>query len=184
MTLFLRLKHWQLFIMVFVIPAICQIIFMTRVFSENNPRLILQFFPVLLILYCSVLFGWYYALATNLQKKLPETVKMNVTRFRWFFFIPAVYILFLCVFLFSVFGNMANGFQPNPVIFFVIVPVHLFSIFCILYCLLFTAKALKSVELQKPVTFSDFSGEFFLIWFFPIGVWFIQPRINKLFVTE
>ena len=43
------------------------------------------------------------------------------------------------------------------------------------------AKALKTVEWQKPVTFSDFAGEFFLIWFFPIGIWIIQPRINKLF---
>jgi hypothetical protein len=37
---------------------------------------------------------------------------------------------------------------------------------------------------QKPVTFSDFAGEFFLIWFFPVGIWIIQPRINKLFDTN
>jgi hypothetical protein len=49
------------------------------------------------------------------------------------------------------------------------------------YCLYFNAKVLKAVELQKPVTFSEFAGEFFLIWFFPIGIWIIQPRLNKLF---
>jgi hypothetical protein len=53
--------------------------------------------------------------------------------------------------------------------------------FCIFYCFYFTAKVLKTVELQKPVTFNDYAGEFFLIWFFPIGIWFIQPRINRLF---
>jgi len=49
------------------------------------------------------------------------------------------------------------------------------------YCLYFISKSLKAVELQRDVTFNDYAGEFFLIWFFPIGIWFIQPRINKLF---
>jgi len=53
--------------------------------------------------------------------------------------------------------------------------------FCIFYCLYFVAKALKSVELQREVTFNDYAGEFFLFWFSPIGVWVLQPRINKLF---
>jgi len=52
------------------------------------------------------------------------------------------------------------------------------------YCLYFNAKALKTAELQKPLTFSDFAGEFFLLWFFPIGIWILQPRINKLFDPE
>jgi hypothetical protein len=56
--------------------------------------------------------------------------------------------------------------------------------FFIFYSLYFIAKELKSVELQKPVTFSDFAGEFFLLWFFPIGIWIIQPRINKIFESK
>ena len=41
------------------------------------------------------------------------------------------------------------------------------------------AKTIKTVELQKKVTFSDFAGEFFLLWFSPIGIWILQPKINK-----
>jgi hypothetical protein len=52
--------------------------------------------------------------------------------------------------------------------------------FCIFYALYFNAKALKAVEWQKKVTLSDYVGDFFLIWFFPIGLWFIQPRINNI----
>jgi hypothetical protein len=86
--------------------------------------------------------------------------------------------------MFGMFSNISTGGQPNPAIFALIVPLHLFSMFCIFYCLYFNAKALKTVEWQRPVTFSDFAGEFFLIWFFPIGVWIIQPRLNKLFDTN
>jgi hypothetical protein len=84
----------------------------------------------------------------------------------------------------GMFANFSAGEQLNPVIFALIIPLHLFSMFCIFYSLYFIAKALKTVESQKTVSFSDFAGEFFLIWFFPIGVWIIQPRINKLFETS
>ena len=39
-------------------------------------------------------------------------------------------------------------------------------------------------ELQKEATFNDFVGEFFLIWFYPIGIWFVQPEINKVHETS
>lgn len=42
------------------------------------------------------------------------------------------------------------------------------------------AKTIKIVEVQKSVKFVDFAGEFFLLWFFPIGIWFLQPKIKKL----
>ncbi|MEN9640511.1 MAG: hypothetical protein RLZZ262_2380, partial [Bacteroidota bacterium] len=40
---------------------------------------------------------------------------------------------------------------------------------------------IKLLELQREVRFSEFIREFFLIWFFPIGIWFIQPKINRWF---
>jgi hypothetical protein len=52
--------------------------------------------------------------------------------------------------------------------------------FCIFYTLYFVAKTFKTVELQREVKFSDFAGEFFMIWFYPIGIWIIQPKINKM----
>jgi hypothetical protein len=44
----------------------------------------------------------------------------------------------------------------------------------------FTAKTITSVEMKKETHFSDYIGDFFLIWFFPVGIWFLQPRINRL----
>jgi hypothetical protein len=37
------------------------------------------------------------------------------------------------------------------------------------------------VELQKNASFSEFLTEFVLFWLLPIGIWFIQPRINAIF---
>jgi hypothetical protein len=50
-----------------------------------------------------------------------------------------------------------------------------------LYSLYFVAKTIKTAELQKECTFKDFTEEFILILFYPIGLWIIQPRINKIY---
>jgi hypothetical protein len=183
MTKFLTLKHWQLFGLLIGIPMLFQFFTIGSVVSSNEPTRMFYFFPIMMILFVGLFFGWFYSLGTNLHKKLPPTVEMNLTRFKVFLFIPAIYMLLIFVVMFGMFSNFSQGEQPSLGIAALIVPLHLFSMFCIFYCLYFNAKALKSVEWQRPVTFSDFAGEFFLIWFFPLGVWIIQPRINKLFDT-
>ena len=54
------------------------------------------------------------------------------------------------------------------------------STFSMFYYLYFVAKTIKIAELQKKLEFVNFASEFFLIWFYPIGIWFIQPKINKI----
>lgn len=184
MTKFLTLKHWQLFAVLFGIPLVIQIITLSSVIKSNGATPVFFFFPVFMFLATGLYMGWFYVLGIGLYKKLPPTAPMNLNRFKLFLIIPLVYILLISLFISGVFFSSETGKQLNPFIFLLIFPLHLFSMFCIFYCLYFNAKALKAVEWQRPVTFSDFVGEFFLLWFFPIGVWILQPRINKLFDTN
>jgi hypothetical protein len=182
MNRLLHLKHWQLFLLFFGIPIILQLIFMVRIVTSHNPGVGFFMFPLIMVVYMGLFFGWFYALGTNLHKKLPPTIHMNLKIFKLFMLVPVLYIFTLAVFMFSLFSRLiAHHSSFNPGWMGLIVPIHLFSMFCIFYCLYFNAKSLKAVEWQRPVTFSDFAGEFFLIWFFPVGIWIIQPRINKLF---
>jgi hypothetical protein len=137
-----------------------------------------------MLLFMGVLLGWQWSVAVGMQKMVPVTIKMKVTKFKVFFFIPVVYITLIMITVFfalsSNFPDLVDyGFRIF-IPFLVIVPLHLFSMFCLFYCLYFVAKTLKTVELQREVSFNDFVGEFFLSWFFPIGVWILQPRINKM----
>jgi hypothetical protein len=186
MNFFLRIKHWQLFTLLFGLPFFFQIGVMVSVASSHNPSLVFKFFPWMMIFFIAPLFSWMYVLGINLNKKLPDTVKMNVVLFKWFFFIPVIYIVYFCILIYRIFNAFFVLSNPSDAIsfahfFILIFPIHLFSMFCIFYCNYFIAKCLKAVELQKQVTFSDYAGEFFLLWFFPIGVWLIQPKINKIF---
>jgi hypothetical protein len=185
MNKLLKIKHWQLFCLLF---GGFPLVFLAVSFSTSFLQEIVYGFVPCMILYIATIFGWFYAMGTNLTKKLPETVNMKLRRFKIFFSIPITYIILIVLFipgviLFKLLGVSIplDADIAYPIFIVLIVSLHLFSIFCIFYCLYFISKSLKAVELQGPVTFNDYAGEFFLIWFFPIGVWFIQPRINKLF---
>jgi hypothetical protein len=184
MTKFLTLKHWQLFVLLMGLPLVIQFVTIGSVFSDNVPSTLLFLFPVMMIVIIGLFFGWFYSLGTNLHKKLPPTATMSLIRFKIFLFVPVVYLFLISVFTIVMVTNPSTEWQPNPAIVAVVIPLHLLSMFSIFYCLYFIAKALKSVEWQKSVTFSDFVGEFFMIWFYPFGIWMLQPRINKLFDTS
>lgn len=177
----------------FGIPILLQIVIMISMFanidSNGNPNqtgmfYMIKIFPIIMFLYVGLFFGWFWSIGIGLQKHIPTEINMKIKKFKIFFFIPLTYILFLLVMIGTAFygfssGNNAAGEIVGKVLF-VVIPMHLFSMFCIFYLLYFASKTIKTTELKRTVTFSDFIGEFFMIWFFPIGIWFIQPRINKI----
>jgi hypothetical protein len=69
-------------------------------------------------------------------------------------------------------------------IFLVIFPLHLLAMFCMFYQLYFVSKNLVLAETGRPASFSDYAGLFLALWFFPIGIWIVQPRINRLIQKE
>ncbi len=181
MERFLKAKHWQIFMVTIGLPVILEIIAIPFIVMGNNPMVILKIMPAMMILIFAGYFGWSWAVAINLQEKLTDDLKLSVKRFKTFLLIPIVYfVIFFIFFDLTMNDAIKNGIGPNPADFVWFIPFHLFAMFCIFYCLYFVAKVFKTVELQRKVTFSDFAGEFFMIWVFFIGIWIIQPKINKM----
>ena len=61
----------------------------------------------------------------------------------------------------------------------IIIPVQFVFIISMLYCFYFTARAIKSNELNQNIRFDAFYKEFILIMLFPFGIWKLQPVINE-----
>lgn len=51
----------------------------------------------------------------------------------------------------------------------------------VLYALYRLAKLMNMAELQRNPQKKEYIGDFFRFLFFPIGVWSLQPRVNRLF---
>ena len=196
---FLKAKHWQLFLLMFGIPVILQSIAIGFIMYNGShggdPDSVimlntLTLFPVIMLVYSGLFFGWIWSIAIGLQKRIPVSVKMKVKKFKTFFFVPLIYILLISLFAgFSVSGLFVNGNASASVIvggiaITIVLILHLFSMFCIFYSLYFVSKTIKTAELQREVNFGDFIGEFFMLWFYPVGIWYIQSKINKMAQIE
>lgn len=143
-----------------------------------------------------VIFIWLISVGLGLQKKLPLKLQKNTI-----FFILAnitsgtlVFLAFYKMmnffgsFFYTMFNNIENDNMQNFIPDFSslsIVPLlFMTALITYIYVFYFAAKTIKTAETQKEMKFGDFASEFFLIVFFPIGVWILQPRINKLVLAE
>lgn len=182
----LRAKHWVIFILTFGLLFLIQFISLPFVIIAEDPMPVYSIMgPACIIIYLAF-FYWMYVIGVNLHKRLPAAAEMSLKKFKLFIITPMLYLIGLGLLMFFVFNDQFSAQIDRHLGYFaagflLMVPIHFFAMFCIFYCFHFNAKALKSVELQRPVTFNDFGSDFILFWFYPIGIWFIQPRINKIF---
>jgi hypothetical protein len=172
--LYLRARHWQIFLLLVGGMILGQMAVLNSLsMPARSPqdldkaigRLALLTVPFMLFF-----LSWFWAIGSFANSLAAHSDRPNIRMFRFALIYPAVYIVAFFVIL-----------SRRPDMPAVIVPFHLFAMFCMFYNLYFVAKSLALAETRRTVSFYDFSGPFFLLWFFPIGVWIIQPRINRLF---
>jgi len=102
-------------------------------------------------------------------------VKLELRLKSGFFRVALIYLPFYLVF------NIATFQSFSPGLLELILPLHLFVMICMFYLLYFVSKSLVMAETNKPASFCDYAGPFFLLWFFPVGIWIVQPRVNRLY---
>lgn len=191
--LFLKARHWQVFLFSYGVPMLLYlgvfigIFILAAVNRSGEPQLMIKFLifsPVLSMLFFGVIFGWFWSVGVGLRQMIPEEFRMKSGWFKFFFFYPLLYLPMVLVLFFIVFISGQRGTSFNPAFIAIIFPFHLFAMFSMLYVMYFTSKTLKTAEVQRPVELSEFIGDLLLIWFFPIGIWFLQPRINQLYKKD
>lgn len=196
---FLKAKHWQLFLLAFGVPflsciglIVYTVVQLVMLQGDDATFLFTYYtwFPLIIAISMGTTLGWLWSVTTGLQPRVPVHLRMNLFRFKLFCIVPITYTLALAIFVGLIFAGIADtsDFDPDPVMVVtsvaIIVPLHLFSMFCIFHTIYYAAKTYKTVEFQKQVNFTDFIGEFFLAWFYFIGVWVLQPKINKMLTGE
>jgi hypothetical protein len=123
----------------------------------------------LLIFWC--LLAWLWSIGSFLSSLVEAKQILKPDFFRFAVVYPAVYgVYFTTEFV-----------RLKPLNMAIILPLHLLAMFCIIYCLYFVAKSMVMVETGRDVTFRGYAQQFFLLSLFPVGIWVIQPKINRLF---
>jgi hypothetical protein len=174
-SFFLRAKHWQIFLLFFGMMLLAQIAMfnsMQSATTQDFGKSLLPFWG-LTLLFALCFNGWLWAMGSFLNAIVQPSLRPGVGFFRFALIYP---ILYMPVFMIS--------FPQQPAMFAVIFPLHLFAMFCMFYLLNFVSKNLVLAETDRVVKFYDYAGPFFLLWFFPIGMWTVQPRINRLYAER
>ena len=158
--LFLRAKHWQIFLF---LVALCVLDW--RLTANSSSAEILTALEFLIGAAWICLMGLFLNSITRPSLRVKTRL----------FCVALIYS--------SLYGYLEAAFPGNDSPFaFVKILLAVFAAICGIYVLRFVSKALILAETGKPASFYDYVGILLLnIWYFPIGVWIIQPRINDLY---
>jgi hypothetical protein len=177
-SFFLKVRHWQLFVFLAVMSTIAEMMGVVslpvtaRSLKDLGPANFAALSVLTFYMFCFLF--WLWSLGTFLNSILHSPLKLSKTFFRFALIYPAAYAPFF----------MGAFFNSKIALLAIILPLHVFAIFCLIYDLRFVSKTLALVETGRPASFYDYAGPFFLMWFYPVGMWIIQPRINRLYAAS
>jgi hypothetical protein len=164
MDFFLRLKHWQVFIFLLV-GITCQS------FTVEGDILLTLILNIVGLIIC---FSWHLLAGHALYQHVPEKINLSYNLFviNWVIVVAAFSIIHIVS---DGQGMHFTGLAALPIFYIIYAIIHLFA---------FPAKALRAVELKEEVRVNYYIKYFFLIVFLPVGVWFLQPRLNAIVAAE
>ena len=179
-----RLKAWQVFVLLVLPMFASQFYLMSNMPSPaSSPQppsfedLDALFKQIMLmsLLMVVLLLAWLLSIGFAANRRVEQNLRLN-TRLAVGSAVFAAGYTALAPFIWPGPGDLSSGEGSMALVF----PLHILAMIALFYVLAFAARNIIMAERQSPVSFFDYSGPFFLMWFFPIGVWFVQPRVNRI----
>jgi hypothetical protein len=160
MNFILRLKRGQIF------PVLIAGLFLSNTTIEGDQTLT----TILSIAGVIIYFSWVLLTGHALYQITPDRIDLN-------------YNLFLInsfIWLASYTGSIAISDRQGVTFTGVAAFFGFYLFYAFLHFLMFPARTLRSIENNRKAEIGECIGDFFLIVFLPIGIWFLQPRMNKV----
>ena len=181
----LKAKHWQVFLIVLILPTLIYL----ATSSINSP--LIQILSTYLYTTLSIvgIMIYLWLVTISLQKSLPKSKRKLSSRYDILFTIPILlFILLVVMHILKIDGaigiigdeNRAKAVFVSEKMLKTTLPLIFALTASALLCVLIVSKALKSAMLKKEVKFTEYIPELIQFIFFPIGIWILQPKINKL----
>lgn len=159
MRMMITLKHWVLFLLLVGPTLVASIV--------SRPNELSQWEISASIIGSIVYFGWLW----SINRRVSNGIRSGKDVFFVICF-AIVFIYFLSYNLFLLFGRI--GEEDDLEIY------NLLVLSLTVFCLAVISKRLKSHEVNRPATLGEYFWYVVLLLIFPIGVWVLQPRINRL----
>jgi len=185
MEIFLKAKHWQIFLLIIGIPLLIEVLDSFIVISGSGEaftfRAVLRF---LLIIPFLTFYFWLYSVGYLLNERIRNHLSTRTGRFALSVGTSAFSLFFLSIFAFFIWDDWEQLMIDSDLTYIAFGIVVFLAIATLLMALSFVAKTLVRAERNADVKSSDFYGEFVMLLFFPIGIWILQPRINEVHAKD
>lgn len=130
-----------------------------------------------------VFLSWLWSLGININRLVFPKIKLNNRLFK-----KAFYYVSFCSILFTIFfsieasglgNNLGKGILEDALALFGV--LYVIAIWALLYLVYFIAKNIVAAEQKKIPELFEFIDIMFLLLVIYVGVWIVQPRINKIY---
>jgi hypothetical protein len=155
MPFLLKLKSWQLFILI-IVPA----------FISNS----LSIYSTIVSLSLLISFSWIYIVGTTMHSLIPVSVKPNIKYFRFYFLLIIIALIMIGIAQFS---------RDNSTTWLSVTGGGIYIVGFICACG-FAGKMLESIIEGEIVNNSDALKATICFLIFPIGLWYIQPAVQRV----
>ncbi|MBS4061945.1 MAG: hypothetical protein KG029_16220 [Bacteroidetes bacterium] len=167
----LTLKSWQTFGLIIIMPILL-IVLGGVLIRITEIKALGTLFAILAALTMMIsYYGWIWTAGIALFRQCVFNSKLNLNAFRFLFVLALILFLTITPILKTVFSEDS---------LFVIRIIGIASLLSFFYCIYFISTAIRNLERQRNIKTSFIILDFILIWILPIGIWFIQPRIDKI----
>ena len=161
LSFFVLAPAWQIFSLM-ILPLI---------FTSIASSMIESMVPIQLGMFVCIftMLLWIYSVCTLINEKYSSSLNIPIIRLK------------ICLsynFIYSIFFSF--GIIPVDYLDF----FHIIAFCSNIYCLYFLAKVLVMVEKKSKVNFNDYIGTFFAVYILIFGIWVLQPRINRIFLSN
>ena len=167
---FLRAKAWQLFLL----GTVLMLVYALIPLPDNGSLAGELLTGVVIALFCSFYLTWLWSVGEFLNSLLVRSLQFDKKYFRFALIYTFVHLL-VSPFLFA--------FQNRTLDFLLLFSVVGLAI-CFVYAMRSVAKAMVAVNTGIPAVYNEYIGISFAIGFWIIGVWGLQPRINRLYADN
>ncbi|MDP9080896.1 MAG: hypothetical protein M3O71_26045 [Bacteroidota bacterium] len=158
MDLLLRFKPWQLFVILLIPWVLSWFSSFTGIWDS---------------LFLLIYVGWAYAIGIKMNALIPENKRPGVKLFKINFWLLVVFtVLVVNILVYT------RAIMDNNTIFSIVFAAVF--IYLILSIWMFAARMLESMIEGYVVNRSDALKGFFCFWFFPFGIWYIQPAVQRV----
>jgi len=167
----LKLKHWQVFIALMFFTVLPFLLADSNLGVSNVSSIELK--TTFVVIGQIVFFSWVLLLGLSLNK-----IEENPHHFSKILLVIST----LCCIL--GYGDIqlqtlsANSSSIHAIISSLLSLLTFFGLF---YTFKNVSQSLKSIEIGEKAKFKDYILDAIWIFMFPIGIWFIQPRLNRIY---